>query len=119
MVRNFEKFKVGHWYIYTGEEAGGDWHYDMKKVLNHKPVVCSASSHISRVHAAFVTTAPINGIDDYWNWSEGFDNWIEIKDPSKHYWLIPGERYYNANKNMVAIHVFFIWTVPEILILLL
>lgn len=101
MVRNFEKFEVGHWYIYTGEHFGSGWSYDMKKVLNHKPVVCSASSHISIVHAAFVTNTPTNGIDDYWNWGDGFDNWIEIKDPSKEYHLIPGEKFYNVKENVI------------------
>ena len=106
MVRNFEKFEVEHWYIYTGYEAGNDWPPSMKKALDHNPRRCVKVSCISKSHASF-GDIPAVGAAGYWDWWDTFDNWIEIKDPSKHYHLVPGEKYYNAYMNEIETHDFY------------
>jgi hypothetical protein len=94
MVRNFEKFQEGHWYIYTGSERPYKWNRagNMDFVLDHKPRIC------------FNTRNPFDA--DFegnytWDWEDGFDNWIEIRDPNKSYSVVVGSKYYDSNSNKV------------------
>ena len=98
VVRNFEKFEVGNWYIYTGTERLGTWNDIMHTVLDHKPVRCIKNG-CDMFYASFDRcdrTEPAT-----WVWSEGFDNWIEIEDPTKSHDLTTGEYYYSNWSNSV------------------
>ena len=78
-VRNFKKFEVDKWYIYTGTERPGGWNNGgkMDVVLDHKPVKCIKSAGYN---ASF---DKCKRDTDTWIWISGFDNWIEIKDPNE------------------------------------
>lgn len=80
MLRNFEKFEVGHYYVYTGEEREYGWipFGTMDFVLDHKILQCSQVS-IEESTANFRGHERIGS--DFWDWKEGFDNWIEVESP--------------------------------------
>lgn len=97
-VRNFKKFEIDHWYIYTGTEREPGWNRDGKMdfVLNHKPVKCVK---IGVINDASVFEEDPRGV--LWDWEEGFDNWIEIKDPNKSYNLKKDQKIYNKIGNKI------------------
>lgn len=99
MVRNFETFQVDHWYVYTGEcrSRGKGWNYEgeMDFVLARKAFKCVNTT--SPQSANFDTP----NSRQIWNWSVGFDDWIEVKDPKKEYILQKGEKYYIKNQNEI------------------
>lgn len=105
MVRNFNEFKANNWYIYTGV------HYDawnsnkgMNFALSRKPVQCITGDG---KEASFRNVIPVpdpdlGHVNFLWNWTSGFDDWIEIKDPKiNKITLYTGDKFYNAARNTV------------------
>ena len=99
-VRNFEKFKEDHWYIYTGEKQESFWGSIgyMDYVLGHQPLQCKKAKGNS--YASFK-----GGEECMWNWISGFENWIEIFPchlTSKKTKV--GEYYYHQDTNKLVLN---------------
>lgn len=81
MLRNFEKFEVGHYYVYTGEKEEGNWnpYGAMDFAIKHEISQCSNNFKHNHASADFkgYESGTING----WDWSSGFDNWVEVESP--------------------------------------
>lgn len=74
-LRNFDKFEEGHYYVYTGEKSD-KWAKRMYAVLDHKIHKCLETPCSNKEGAIF------EGVEDgYWNYKDGFDNWIEVESP--------------------------------------
>jgi len=101
MVRNFESFQEGHWYIYTGIKREGGWNDNgyMDFVLGHKPQKCV---HGYYDNAMFICANSKEHVQ--WRWGNGFDNWIEIRDPNRIWWIKAGEKYYSRTLNKIFIN---------------
>lgn len=82
MLRNFEKFEVGHYYVYTGNERKPDWASDgqMDIVLKHNIMKCIKVDNCHKTYANFEDCRHFD-IFKIWDWKEGFDNWIEVESP--------------------------------------
>ena len=97
-VRNFEKFEIDKWYIYTGTEPKADWNSLMNSfALDHKPVKCNMKHSKYHIQASFEGM----GSKRLWNWKSGFDNWIEIKDPIEEHKIFPQTKVYNQKTNCI------------------
>ena len=96
MIRNFEKFEIGHWYIYTGTYSPNGWcsNDSMENVLDHKPCKCIETY-------TTIYNAQFNNTNSIYNWADGFNNWIEIEDPLKPSNINLGNKYYDANTNLI------------------
>ena len=81
MLRNFEKFEVGHYYVYTGEKAEGKWNPsgEMNFVLDHKILQCLNAPKSNYAFADF--KGHERGDSNGWDWSDGFNNWVEVESP--------------------------------------
>ena len=81
MLRNFEKFEVGHYYVYTGGKEEGNWnpYAAMDFATKHEILQCSNNFKHNHASADFkgYESSTING----WDWSSGFDNWVEVESP--------------------------------------
>jgi len=86
MVRNFEKFEIGHYYLYTDKEEpmSFDPHGIMRMVLDNKPRKCIKVTSTDSKAAVFEGMSEYSGNSNYnhcWIWEHGFDNWIEVEAP--------------------------------------
>jgi hypothetical protein len=99
MVRNFHGFTEGNWYIYTGTKREAEWNSEGKMdfALEHFPVKCMKGIEYEAVFED--QTGNVYGRP--WYWKDGFDNWIEIKDPNEEYRIEQGEFLYNSNSDIV------------------
>jgi hypothetical protein len=85
MLRNFEKFEVDHWYLYTGEYYTAlknmrEWTEHFSYVIKRIPVKCKkVFEEISPNKATFYTY--YEGDGNGLSFSTDFDNWIEIESP--------------------------------------
>lgn len=82
MLRNFEKFEVGHYYVYTGNERKPDWasNGQMDIVLKHNIMKCIKVDNCHKTYANFEGYG--EGVSDsIWSWEDGFDNWVEVESP--------------------------------------
>ncbi|HPJ86768.1 MAG TPA: hypothetical protein PLU55_01505 [Candidatus Pacearchaeota archaeon] len=74
-LRNFDKFEEGHYYVYTGEKTD-KWANAMEAVLERKIHKCLETPCSNKEGAIF------EGVEDgYWNYKDGFDNWVEVESP--------------------------------------
>lgn len=82
MLRNFEKFEVGHYYVYTGNERERYWagNGQMYIVLKHNIIKCIKVYNCHKTYANFEDCRHFD-IFKTWDWSDGFDNWIEVESP--------------------------------------
>lgn len=80
MLRNFDRFEVGHYYVYTGSKTERKWSSsgNMDFVLKHEILQCSKSFKNDSASADFKENERGNTV---WNWSDGFDNWVEVESP--------------------------------------
>lgn len=81
MLRNFEKFEVGHYYVYTGNERKPYWasNGQMDIVLKHNIMKCIKVGNY-KTYANFEGYG--EGVsDNVWSWEDGFDNWVEVESP--------------------------------------
>lgn len=78
MLRNFEKFEAGHYYVYTGSKTEKKWSSlgNMDFVLKHEILQCSKNFKNDSASADFKDNEWGNS-NTVWNWSSGFDNWVE------------------------------------------
>jgi len=80
-VRNFDKFEVGHYYVYTGNEKGSIfWTERMYMVLDYRICQCDYVEKYNPYIANFVGLQPdyvFSGFD----FRDGIDNWIEVESP--------------------------------------
>ena len=102
-VRNFEEFKKDNWYIYTGTVREELWNNqgNMDFALKHFPVKCILGYGNSASFEDMAGNAYSNFYRS-WGWVDGFDNWIEIKNPRSTYLMERGEFYYDKNCNEVS-----------------
>ena len=80
MLRNFKKFEIGHYYVYTGGKTEKKWSSlgNMDFVLKHEILQCSKNFKNDSASANFKEhERDGNG----WDWSSGFDNWVEVESP--------------------------------------
>ncbi|HPJ86771.1 MAG TPA: hypothetical protein PLU55_01520 [Candidatus Pacearchaeota archaeon] len=79
MLRNFEKFEVGHYYVYTGSKTEKTWcpFGGMNFAIEHKILqCCEVHGH---TNANFKENERLGG--SIWAWKDGFDNWVEVESP--------------------------------------
>jgi hypothetical protein len=87
------KFKVNHWYIYTGTKPKNNWVTIMDAVLNNNPVKCIYSNN---------EQTEFNTMSMSWNWGD-LSDWIEVKEVTSNYDRCEiGEYFYNRNKNSIV-----------------
>lgn len=97
MNRNFEKFEVGHWYIFTGTENDiyvKRWVEYKKLLLDHKPARCVAV----RDNGSLLSFARVIG--GFLAYVTTEDLFIEIEDPNLEYSCAPGEWYYSISQGV-------------------
>lgn len=83
MLRNFEKFEVGHWYVYCGE-AQEDWGDDEKVLLDRKANKCV---HVNTYNWCIVKFShSVKG----WGYENSLDYWVEVEAPDTV--IIEGDR---------------------------
>ena len=75
-LRNFDKFEVGHYYVYTGGK-GLSWTEPMNAVLERKIHKCLDVWNKIPLSAKFKDAGGC-----IWNWESGFDNWVEVENPN-------------------------------------
>lgn len=74
-LRNFDRFEVGHYYVYTGGKEL-NWTEPMNAVLNYKIHKCLDVWNKIPFSAKF---KDVGGC--IWNWESGFDYWVEVYNP--------------------------------------
>ena len=81
MLRNFEKFEVGHYYVYTGNKSEVNWNSSGKMdfALKHEILQCSNDFKSTSAFADF--RGYEKGLANGWDWSDGFDDWVEVESP--------------------------------------
>lgn len=82
MLRNFEKFEVGHYYVYTGGKEEGNWnpYGAMDFAIKHEILQCSNNFKYNYAFADFKGYERV-GDGSGWCWLDGFDNWVEVESP--------------------------------------
>ncbi len=82
MLRNFKKFEIGHYYVYTGGKTEEKWNPSggMDFALRHEILQCSNNFKYNYAFADFKDNERVDD-DNGWDWSNGFDNWIEVESP--------------------------------------
>lgn len=76
MLRNFERFEAGHYYVYCGGKRIS-WNEKMEKVLDRRIYQCKFVMGGSL--ASFVDM--FTRETERWNWTQGFDDWVEVESP--------------------------------------
>lgn len=82
MLRNFKKFEIGHYYVYTGGKTEEKWNPSggMAFALRHEILQCSNNFKYNYAFADFKGHERVDD-DNGWDWSDGFDNWVEVESP--------------------------------------